>query len=53
MKWFGKKLTKEEVKEISGIENVLYLEQFDNYIFSSLLHLVNTRITPSCFIPVK
>ena len=36
MKWFGKKLTKEEVKEISGIENVLYLEQFDNYIFSSL-----------------
>lgn len=36
MKWFGKKLTKEEVNEISGIANVLYLEQFDNYIFSSL-----------------
>ena len=27
-KWFGKKLTKDEAKEISGIENVAFLESF-------------------------
>lgn len=36
MKWYGKKLTKEEAMEISGVENILFLEQFPNYIFSSL-----------------
>lgn len=36
MKWYGKKLTKEEVTSISGIDNVYYLEQFSQFIFSSL-----------------
>ncbi len=36
MKWYGKKLTKEEAVEISGVDNVLYLEQFSSMIFSLL-----------------
>lgn len=34
VKWVGAKLTKEEAKEISGIENVLYLNSFESLIFS-------------------
>jgi len=34
VKWVGMKLTKEEAQEISGIENVLYLNSFDSLIFS-------------------
>ena len=33
-KWVGMKLTKEEAKNISGIENILYLNSFDSLIFS-------------------
>ena len=33
-KWVGMKLTKEEAKDISGIENILYLNSFDSLIFS-------------------
>lgn len=36
MKWYGKKLTKEEATEISGIENVYYLEQFSQFVFGLL-----------------
>ncbi|SFQ06797.1 Xaa-Pro aminopeptidase [Lachnospiraceae bacterium XBB1006] len=28
-KWFGKKLTKEEAKEISGVDHVMYLDAFE------------------------
>ena len=34
VKWVGFKLTKEEAKEISGIENILYLNSFDSLVFS-------------------
>lgn len=34
VKWVGKKLEKEEAKEISGIENILYLNSFDSLVFS-------------------
>ena len=34
VKWVGAKLTKEEAKEISGIENILYLNSFESLIFS-------------------
>ena len=34
VKWVGMKLTKEEATEISGIENVLYLDSFENLMFS-------------------
>ena len=33
-KWVGMKLTKDEAKEISGIENILYLDSFESLIFS-------------------
>ena len=33
-KWVGMKLTKDEAKEISGIENILYLGSFDSLLFS-------------------
>ena len=33
-KWVGMKLTKEEAKEISGIDNILYLNSFDSLVFS-------------------
>ena len=36
MKWYGKKLTKDEAKEISGIDNIYYLEQFSQFVFSSI-----------------
>ncbi len=35
-KWFGKKLTKDEAKEISGVDAVAYIESFDN-MFARLL----------------
>jgi len=35
-KWEGKKLTIKEAKEISGIENIAYLNAFDNILFSNL-----------------
>lgn len=31
-KWTGRKLVKEKAKEISGIENIEYLEAFDSYL---------------------
>lgn len=33
-KWVGMKLTIEEAKEISGIENILYLDSFESLVFS-------------------
>jgi len=33
-KWVGMKLTKDEAKEISGIENILYLSSFESLLFS-------------------
>lgn len=33
-KWVGMKLTKEEASDISGIETIMYLNNFDNVIFS-------------------
>lgn len=33
-KWVGMKLTKEEASDISGIETIMYLNSFDNVIFS-------------------
>ena len=33
-KWVGMKLTKEEAKEISGVDNILYLSSFESLIFS-------------------
>lgn len=33
-KWVGMKLTKEEAKEISGIDNILYLNSFDSLVYS-------------------
>ncbi|HHU21493.1 MAG TPA: aminopeptidase P family protein [Acholeplasma sp.] len=35
-KWNGRKLSLKEAKEISGIENVVYLDQFKNYLFGFL-----------------
>lgn len=35
-KWNGKKLTKQEVKDTSGIESVSYLPDFNTYIFNTL-----------------
>ena len=35
-KWVGKKLSKDEAKEISGVENVRYLSDFDSFLFSIL-----------------
>ncbi|MBQ7076995.1 MAG: aminopeptidase P N-terminal domain-containing protein [Lachnospiraceae bacterium] len=31
-KWYGKKLTKDEAKEISGIEDVRFIDSFDNML---------------------
>lgn len=36
-KWVGKTISNEEAKELSGIENVNYHEQFDAYLGSMLL----------------
>ena len=33
--WYGKKYTKDEIKSISGIETVMWLEEFDNILHSS------------------
>lgn len=35
-KWVGKKLTVDQVKEISGIENVQYLENFESWLNRSI-----------------
>ncbi|MDD5182652.1 MAG: aminopeptidase P family protein [Bacilli bacterium] len=35
-KWVGKKLSKDEAKEISGVENIRYLSDFDSFLFSIL-----------------
>jgi Xaa-Pro aminopeptidase len=35
-KWVGKTITKEEAKEISGIENIAYIEEFENKIHKIL-----------------
>src|SRR5690554_6113440 len=35
-KWDGKKLTIEAAREISGIENISYLDAFDDSLFSYL-----------------
>ena len=35
-KWDGRKLSIEEAKEISGIDNVVYLDKFENYLFGFL-----------------
>lgn len=33
-KWVGMKLTKEEAKEISGVDKVLYLDSFESLVYS-------------------
>ena len=35
-KWDGRKLSIEEAKEISWIDNVVYLDKFENYLFGFL-----------------
>lgn len=35
-KWYGKKLSKEEAKDISGVEKIHYLDEFDNFLFKKL-----------------
>jgi Xaa-Pro aminopeptidase len=44
-KWVGKKLTIEEVKQISGVSQVIYLDQFENSIFSIFN---NSRFQSDC-----
>ncbi|MBS4534662.1 aminopeptidase P family protein [Clostridium sp. D2Q-14] len=36
-KWIGKRMRKEEVKELSGIGNVMYIDDFESYITSILM----------------
>ena len=36
IKWYARKLYKEEATEISGIEDIYYLDSFDSYIFNCL-----------------
>ena len=36
VKWIGEKLYKEEASAISGIKDIMYLEEFDSFIFSRL-----------------
>lgn len=35
-KWIGRKLSKEEITEISGVKNVYYLEDYDSYIVNQI-----------------
>ncbi len=35
-KWVGFKLTKEEARSISGVENVLYRDDFEKFLYSNL-----------------
>lgn len=36
IKWYARKLYKEEATEISGIDEIYYLDAFDSFIFNSL-----------------
>lgn len=37
-KWIGKRMRKEEAREISGIKNVKYIDEFEDAIVSLLIH---------------
>ena len=43
-RWIGKSLTKDEASNLSGITNILYLDEFDDFIHSIIFNVNNVYL---------
>ena len=54
VKWIGAKLEKDEASDLSGIDNVYYKEQFDNYIFNVINpSRRNYNVIENCYLDLE